>query len=110
MMLNWILSVDFARMLNCEKTTTLKVIEASNRSSIKTVGVMGFISGLIALLYQDCINFSLAVVSATIIILVKILFVHGREMNKLSLKATLAESSNKSAMPSSPCGQKHSSY
>ena len=53
MMLNWILSVDFARMLNCEKTATLNVIEASNLSSIKTVGVMGFISGLIALLYQD---------------------------------------------------------
>ena len=100
--MRWFLNVDFLKMCNRQKTTMNMGIEVS----VKIVaGILAHV-GLAVLLMIDKdtesgpIFFSLALLSAAIVIAVKFLalFVHGPEMKKLSLRATLAESSNESTM------------
>ena len=99
--LSWFLNLEcFSCIKMCnrgEKTTARIVIEAS----LKITGVIFAVRGLVELfLDRSPIFYYLASVSAATVITVKILalFVHGPEMKKLSLRATLAESSNESAI------------
>ena len=89
----WILNHDFTK--NCKKFPP-----GARGTAIKVLVVLYAITGLMMLLDLDSriesspIFFSLAIISAAVVIGLKILavFVHGPEMKKLSLRATMAES------------------
>ena len=98
-MLSWFLNVDCIKMFNRERTTLRIAVEALVKISVVVYPIMG-LGYLFFDSEREPIFYLLARVSVALVMTVKILalFVHGPEMKKLSLRATLAESSNESAV------------